>query len=251
MIDSLNAVFLNIEISVGLWVAWFQATMQRTPWFPGKRDSPGGAYDFSLKRAVIEVDRDADRRWSFATDKMKLAEDKDEVAPNSAPLEDFNCDKWSKWWFTSMAQVCALKLSVWKSLEASNMPYSRGHLWYLWMCCFPDTMVTGGWLPQVTRPWNLALDAFFKYIAGDVLVCQWGWEPHQQRQAVGGHEESNGGRGSSAWLSIAIAISWSARMPRPQQRRPRSRRCWMVSRSLQPVRCRWANFSGLSEGRVS
>jgi len=46
------------------------------------------AYDFSLKRAVIEVDRDADRRWSFATDKMKLAEDKDEVAPNSAPLED-------------------------------------------------------------------------------------------------------------------------------------------------------------------
>jgi hypothetical protein len=25
----------------------------------------------------------------------------------------------------------------------------------------------------------------------------------------------------------------------------------MVSRSLQPVRCRWANFSGLSEGRVS
>ena len=54
------------------------------------------AYDFSLKRAVIEVDRDADRRWSFATDKMKLAEDKDEVAPNSAPLEDFNWDKWSK-----------------------------------------------------------------------------------------------------------------------------------------------------------
>ena len=48
------------------------------------------AYDFSLKRAVIEVDRDADRRWSFATDKMKLAEDKDEVAPNPAPLEDFN-----------------------------------------------------------------------------------------------------------------------------------------------------------------
>ena len=47
------------------------------------------AYDFSLKRAVIEVDRDADRRWSFATDKMKLAEDKDEVAPNSAPLEDW------------------------------------------------------------------------------------------------------------------------------------------------------------------
>ena len=49
------------------------------------------AYDFSLKRAVIEVDRDADRRWSFATDKMKLAEDKDEVAPNSAPLEDVHC----------------------------------------------------------------------------------------------------------------------------------------------------------------
>ena len=44
MIDSLNAVFLNIEISVGLWVAWFQATMQRTPWFPGKRDSPGGLW---------------------------------------------------------------------------------------------------------------------------------------------------------------------------------------------------------------
>eukprot|EP00435_Cladocopium_sp_Y103_P062762 s1111_g24.t1 len=43
------------------------------------------AYDFSLKRAVIEVDRDADRRWSFATDKMKLAEDKDEemyLVPN-------------------------------------------------------------------------------------------------------------------------------------------------------------------------
>ena len=62
------------------------------------------AYDFSLKRAVIEVDRDADRRWSFATDKMKLAEDKDAVAPNSAPLEDFKWENCSKWWFTSMAQ---------------------------------------------------------------------------------------------------------------------------------------------------
>jgi len=46
------------------------------------------AYDFSLKRAIVEVDRDADRRWSFATDKMKLAEDKDEVGANSAPLEE-------------------------------------------------------------------------------------------------------------------------------------------------------------------
>ena len=46
------------------------------------------AYDFSLKRAIVEVDRDADRRWSFATDKMKLAEDKGEVGANSAPLED-------------------------------------------------------------------------------------------------------------------------------------------------------------------
>lgn len=46
-------------------------------------------YDFSLKRAVVEVDRDADRRWSFATDKMKLAEDKGETFSDSAPLEDF------------------------------------------------------------------------------------------------------------------------------------------------------------------
>ena len=46
------------------------------------------AYDFSLKRSVVEVDRDADRRWSMATDRMKLAEDKGERAPNSAPLED-------------------------------------------------------------------------------------------------------------------------------------------------------------------
>ena len=46
------------------------------------------AYDFSLKRSVVEVDRDADRRWSMATDRMKLAEDKGERAPNSAPLEE-------------------------------------------------------------------------------------------------------------------------------------------------------------------
>jgi len=45
-------------------------------------------YDFSLKRAVVEVDRDADRRWSFATDKMKLAEDKGETFSDSAPLEE-------------------------------------------------------------------------------------------------------------------------------------------------------------------
>eukprot|EP00438_Fugacium_kawagutii_P001949 Skav224096 [mRNA] locus=scaffold4565:80649:82089:- [translate_table: standard] len=45
------------------------------------------AYDFGLKRSIIEVDRDADRRWSFATDKMKLAEDKGETFSDSAPLE--------------------------------------------------------------------------------------------------------------------------------------------------------------------
>ena len=45
-------------------------------------------YDFSLKPAIVEVDRDADRRWSFATDKMKLAEDKGETFSDSAPLED-------------------------------------------------------------------------------------------------------------------------------------------------------------------
>ena len=47
-------------------------------------------YDFSLKPAIVEVDRDADRRWSFATDKMKLAEDKGETFSDSAPLEDFS-----------------------------------------------------------------------------------------------------------------------------------------------------------------
>ena len=60
---------------------------------------------------------------------MKLAEDKDEVAPNSAPLEDFNCGTsgqsddspvWHK-----MAQVCSPKLSVWKSLEPSNIHVQR------------------------------------------------------------------------------------------------------------------------------
>eukprot|EP00438_Fugacium_kawagutii_P023879 Skav233793 [mRNA] locus=scaffold780:388507:394580:- [translate_table: standard] len=45
------------------------------------------AYDFSLKRSIIEVDRDADRRWSFATDKMQLAADKGETFSDSAPLE--------------------------------------------------------------------------------------------------------------------------------------------------------------------
>ena len=51
-------------------------------------------YDFSLKPAIVEVDRDADRRWSFATDKMKLAEDKGETFSDSAPLEDATCDGW-------------------------------------------------------------------------------------------------------------------------------------------------------------
>ena len=53
-------------------------------------------YDFSLKPAIVEVDRDADRRWSFATDKMKLAEDKGETFSDSAPLEDATWDGWDR-----------------------------------------------------------------------------------------------------------------------------------------------------------
>ena len=56
-------------------------------------------YDFSLKPAIVEVDRDADRRWSFATDKMKLAEDKGETFSDSAPLED-GYGAWLQWEIT-------------------------------------------------------------------------------------------------------------------------------------------------------
>ena len=45
-------------------------------------------YDWSLKRAIVEIDRDSERRWQFAADRAQLAREKGEILADSAPLEE-------------------------------------------------------------------------------------------------------------------------------------------------------------------
>ena len=62
---------------------------QRTPDYDALKNKAAlVSYDFGLKRRVVEIDRDADRRWMFASMKARVAEEKDETVSDSAPFED-------------------------------------------------------------------------------------------------------------------------------------------------------------------
>eukprot|EP00418_Pyrodinium_bahamense_P010494 CAMPEP_0179123258 /NCGR_PEP_ID=MMETSP0796-20121207/58206_1 /TAXON_ID=73915 /ORGANISM="Pyrodinium bahamense, Strain pbaha01" /LENGTH=224 /DNA_ID=CAMNT_0020821901 /DNA_START=48 /DNA_END=718 /DNA_ORIENTATION=+ len=47
--------------------------------------------DFSLKNKIVEVNRDADRRYHFASMKIRAAEERGEMFPQSSPMQE----KWA------------------------------------------------------------------------------------------------------------------------------------------------------------
>jgi len=47
-------------------------------------------FDFSLKNSVVEIDRDADRRYRWALIKIAAAQAKGEAFPNSSPLQEIH-----------------------------------------------------------------------------------------------------------------------------------------------------------------
>jgi len=61
----------------------------RTPDYEGLAKRAGEKkMDFSLKNKVVEVDRDADRRYQFATARIEEAKAKGELFPQSSPLTE-------------------------------------------------------------------------------------------------------------------------------------------------------------------
>ncbi|CAE7328019.1 tdp2 [Symbiodinium natans] len=62
---------------------------QRTPDYDALKNKAAlVSYDFGLKRRVVEIDRDADRRWMYASMKARVAEAEDKEVSDSAPFED-------------------------------------------------------------------------------------------------------------------------------------------------------------------
>ncbi|CAE8709406.1 unnamed protein product [Polarella glacialis] len=53
-----------------------------------QRKAQQKTYDFSLKQRIVEVNRDADRRYMFATEKARMAEAKGEKFPSASPLQE-------------------------------------------------------------------------------------------------------------------------------------------------------------------
>jgi len=47
-------------------------------------------FDFSLKNVVVEIDRDADRRYRWALIKIAAAQEKGELFPNSSPMHEIH-----------------------------------------------------------------------------------------------------------------------------------------------------------------
>merc|ERR1719499_1258762 len=47
-------------------------------------------FDFSLKNTIVEIDRDADRRYRWALIKIAAAQEKGELFPNSSPLMEIH-----------------------------------------------------------------------------------------------------------------------------------------------------------------
>ena len=46
------------------------------------------SYEFSLRHSIVEVDRDAERRWSMMIEKKRAAEAKGEEFSDSANIEE-------------------------------------------------------------------------------------------------------------------------------------------------------------------
>merc|ERR1712190_632974 len=44
--------------------------------------------DFAMSNRIVEIDRDADRRYDFATRKIRMAAEKGELFPQSSPMEE-------------------------------------------------------------------------------------------------------------------------------------------------------------------
>jgi len=53
-----------------------------------QRKAQQKTYDFSLKQRIVEVNRDAYRRYMFATEKARMAEAKGEKFPSASPLQE-------------------------------------------------------------------------------------------------------------------------------------------------------------------
>jgi len=62
---------------------------QRTPDYDALKNKAAlVSYNFGLKRRVVEIDRDADRRWMFASMKARAEEAEGKEPSDSAPFED-------------------------------------------------------------------------------------------------------------------------------------------------------------------
>ena len=62
---------------------------QRTPDYDALKNKAAlVSYDFGLKRRVVEIDRDADRRWMYASMRARVEEAEGKEPSDSAPFED-------------------------------------------------------------------------------------------------------------------------------------------------------------------
>ena len=62
---------------------------QRTPDYDALKNKAAlVSYDFGLKRRVVQIDRDADRRWMYASMKARVEEAEGKEPSDSAPFED-------------------------------------------------------------------------------------------------------------------------------------------------------------------
>ena len=75
------------------------------------------SYDFGLKKRVVELDRDADRRWMFASGKMREAEKNGEFASDSAAMEEA--------FALSKEQAQAVHDFITKAMKASSFPAEK------------------------------------------------------------------------------------------------------------------------------
>merc|ERR1719479_449437 len=62
----------------------------KTPDYDSLFERRNDKFDFSLKNVVVEIDRDADRRYRWALIKIAAAQEKGELFPNSSPLKEIH-----------------------------------------------------------------------------------------------------------------------------------------------------------------
>jgi len=65
----------------------------KTPDYDALLARRNNKFDFSLKNTVVEIDRDADRRYRWALIKIAAAQEKGELFPNSSPLREIHAIK--------------------------------------------------------------------------------------------------------------------------------------------------------------